>query len=652
MRSSLILILIVFINLSASAQNSNVPAVRVSFADLEMVNYQADTSAAAVTLAEWGYLDARNVTEGHFMLEYQAKIKILKKKGLSKADFAIPLYKNGNLEERWSNFEASTFNLENGALKEKKVTSKILFFDKSSRYHNTVKFAMPDVRVGTVIVVKYTIESPFLFTLRAWEFQDAFPKLRSELTTQIPGLYVYHTALRGFQKLKGQESEIEPDCVTGAFGKADCVRNRYVMEQVPAFDEEEYMTAKSNFLSAIYFELSEYYTTEGLVKVTKTWTDVEQELLLHDSFGKQLRKARGISDATLKKALSAETDPLAKAKLIYDFVAHHFVWDGVNSKYSLTDAKKAFDLGKGNVGDINLVLTGLLQTNELDAYPVILSTRSNGTVTELYPVMSEFDYVVAQVTIEGKKYLLDATEPYLPFGILPVRCLNGKGRIIGKDVSGWIGLKPIEKRKKVITADMKLTPEGTMTGDVVLQDFAYAGLDILEDLAQGSDAAALQKELKASWNGEITNYALERPTDASKPVTQRMTITLPTESQDASLVYFNPFIFERITKNPFTLTQRLYPVDYGVAPEVTVVFNLTLPPDLIVDEIPKNAALQLPLGGGRYLFNSTNQENKISITTSFVLSRPVYSSGEYKALKEFYERIIALEQSTVVLKRK
>jgi len=645
-------IIFIFTVFTAVAQDSNVPAVRVSYADLEMVNYPGDTSAAAVTLAEWGYLDARNVTEGRFILEYQAKIKILKKKGLAKADFDIPLYKSGNREERWLNFEASVYNLENGSIKEKKVTSKVLFFDKSSKYHNTVKFAMPDVRVGTVMVIKYSIESPFLFTLRAWEFQDVFPKVRSELTTQIPGLYVYHTSLRGFQKLKEQQSEIESDCVTGAFGKADCARNRYIMENIPAFDEEEYMTAKSNFLAAIYFELSEYHTTEGLVKVTKSWSDVEEELLLHDSFGKQIRKARNISDPELKKALAALSDPLTKAKVIYDFVAHHFVWDGVNSKYSLTDAKKAFDLGKGNVGDINLVLTGLMQANGLDAYPVILSTRSNGTVTELYPVMTEFDYVVAQVAIDGKNYLLDATEPYLPFGVLPVRCLNGKGRIIGKDVTGWIDLKPIEKRKKVITADMKLTHEGVITGEVVLQDYAYAGLDLLEELGQGSDAVALQAKLKESWNADISNYSLERPTDSSKPVTQRMTITLPTEGQEASVIYFNPFIFERITKNPFTLTERLYPVDYGVAPEVTVVFNLTLPPDLVVEEMPKNAALQLPLGGGRYLFNTSSQDNKISITTNMVLTKAVYGKGEYKALKEFYERIIALEQSTVVLKKK
>jgi hypothetical protein len=637
---------------SVFGQSTNVPAVRVSYPDLEMVAYPGDTSASAVTLAEWGYMDARNVTEGRFMLEYQSKIKILKRKGLAKADFAITLYKSGNREERWMNFEASIYNLENGSIREKKVTSGILMFDKSSKYHNTVKFALPDVRVGTVIVVKYSIESPFLFTLRPWEFQDEFPKLRSELTTQIPGLYVYHTALRGFQKLKSQESEIETDCVTGAFGKADCVKNRYVMENIPAFDEEEYMTTKSNFLSAIYFELSEYYTTEGLVKVTKAWQDVEAELLLHDSFGKQLRKARGISDPALKKALGAESDPLAKARIIYDFVAHHFSWDGVNSKYSLTDAKKAYELGKGNVGDINLVLTGLLQANELEAYPVILSTRSNGTVTELFPVLTEFDYVVAQVAIDGKNYLLDATEPYLPFGILPVRCLNGKGRIIGKDVTGWIDLKPIEKRKKVITADLTLLPEGRLSGEVVMQEYGYASLELLEELGSGSDASTHLKKLKSSSNAEITNYTLDRPVDASKPLTQRMTMSLPIEGQEASIVYFNPFLFERLTENPFKLNQRLYPVDYGVALEVTVVLNLTLPQDMAVDEMPQNAALQLPLGGGKYLFNTSVMENKISITTSMSLNKPVFSAGEYKALKDFYERIIALEQSTVVLKKK
>jgi hypothetical protein len=105
--------------------------------------------------------------------------------------------------------------------------------------------------------------------------------------------------------------------------------------------------------------------------------------------------------------------------------------------YSESGIKKAFDNKTGNVGDINLSLIAALKYANLDVEPMMLSTRDNGLVTEIYPVITEFDYVVAKLNIGDKVYLLDATDQYYPFGLVPVRCLNGKGRVMGNKESYW-----------------------------------------------------------------------------------------------------------------------------------------------------------------------------------------------------------------------
>lgn len=65
-----------------------------------------------------------------------------------------------------------------------------------------------------------------------------------------------------------------------------------------------------------------------------------------------------------------------------------------------------------------------------------------------------------------------------------------------------------------------------------------------------------------------------------------------------------------------------------------------------------NAAIGLPLNGGRYLFSLTNLSNKVSMTSIVNLTKTVYSPGEYAALRELYNRIVQLNQSQIVFKKR
>ena len=47
-----------------------------------------------------------------------------------------------------------------------------------------------------------------------------------------------------------------------------------------------------------------------------------------------------------------------------------------------------------------------------------------------FPVISDFNYLIVQATIDDKTYLLDATDNYLSFGEIPFRCLNSYGRLM------------------------------------------------------------------------------------------------------------------------------------------------------------------------------------------------------------------------------
>jgi hypothetical protein len=137
-----------------------------------------------------------------------------------------------------------------------------------------------------VLEVKYVLNSPFYFNFRPWEFQSDIPKVHSEYLALIPANYIYNISLKGYLSIKENVSAVVKDCFSPGGGRmADCSSMKFAMDDIPSFIDEEYMTAKVNFLSRLNFELSEVRRFDGRVdKITKEWKDVDQELRQHDDF--------------------------------------------------------------------------------------------------------------------------------------------------------------------------------------------------------------------------------------------------------------------------------------------------------------------------------------------------------------------------------
>lgn len=627
----------------------------VTFDELVMKGYPQDTSASAVVINEFGeaYIDSDG--ENNLLLEYHVRIKILSKEGLNQANFEILLRKGERGKETIRKVEAATYNLVESRIKETRMNKDQIFTSSANQYYDTYKFTLPEVVVGSVLEVRYILESPFIFNFWPWKFQSEIPKVKSEFWARIPGNYVYNMSLRGFLKLNKNESSIVKNCFTPGRYNAECALYKFLMNDVPAFKEEDYMTAKSNFISSINYELSEIRFFDGrLVKYTKTWKDVDKELNQDEDFGLQIKKGRNVWAGKVSEVAGSEQDPIKKAILVYNFVKGWFSWNEDYGKYSRAGLKKAFESRKGNIGDINLSLIAALQEAGLPANPVILSTREAGLPNQLYPIISEFNYVVACIQLGNEKVLLDATEPLLPFGVLPERCLNGKGRLIGKkeEESGWVDIVPREKQKQQILLSLKMDGQ-KFAGEMVVKSYGYEAFDKRREIISAGGTEKYKSELeKKSDEFMILEYAVENLQDLTEPIIEKFQVETTLESADPNTLYLNPFFVGRWKKNPFVSNQRLYPVDFGAPLETTFMLSLEYPETYEVDELPESAAMVLPQNGGKYLFNITNPENKISMTSVINLTKVVYSSVEYHSLKEFFNRIIDSHQSQIVFKKR
>ncbi len=638
---------------SCFAQGNGFPFGAVSSKELAMTNYAGDSLATALVLDEFGEVYF-NESTGHMVVEFHQKIKILKQEGVRYGNFKFTLRKNENNFERLVSVEGVTHFLSSGTVNRLELNKKDIFREENRDY-TKVSFTLPNVTVGAIVEVKYIFSSPFILVLYPWEFQTDTPKLRSEFWALIPANYVYNASLRGYLKLSTNETKVIRDCFSIGGGKADCSLLRFEMKEIPAFREEEFMTAKSNFLSQINFELSEIRYFDGRHdKVTKEWKDVEQELFEHQDFGNQIKKARNILDDKVKEISNGTDDPLQKAKLIFNWVKSHYTWNEYDGKYAEKGVKFALENSKGNVGDINLSLLGALQLAKLDAHPVILSTRSNGLPNSLYPVLSEFNYVIVQLQIGEQVYLLDATEPLAGFGLLPERCLNGTGRLLAKKDSREVQLISKAKEKSVTSLNISLKEDGTLAGTMRVISYDYKALEKRRQIQSFGKIENYSASLEREWSlHTVRNMSIENLGEHEKPLTETMEIEFNRDDlANVNRVYFNPFVVGRWTTNPFKLKERNFPVDFGTPQEETVLVVVEYPPDFTLDEMPKDVAMALPNKGGRFTFSCGNIGNKLNITYTLSLSKAIYEAQEYPYLKELFARIVQIRQTDLVLIKK
>jgi hypothetical protein len=249
-------------------------------------------------------------------------------------------------------------------------------------------------------------------------------------------------------------------------------------------------------------------------------------------------------------------------------------------------------------------------------------------------------------------YLLDATDRTLPMNILPERCLNGSGFMVSETEPKWIQIKPGFKSKTAVSGDLMMDGEGRLKGKM---SFVRDGYDAQamrkEYLAKGEEKYVKELAEKSFWELSKSQFENTRVMPDAVKETHEVVIGVQIQSS-GSTFYMNPLLCLREGENPFKSETREYPVDFGSPFERTYSCRITLPENLVVDELGKPKLLMLPGNAGKYMFNATQIGNVISVTSQLSINKGLFSQEEYSGLREFYNQVVAKQAEQIVLKKK
>lgn len=624
---------------------------RVTNFEMTMSEFAEDKEAEALVIYDLGeYRFATDYQKGfQLVMTRKTKIKILKQAGEKYANFDIQFYTGGDDWETVSEIKATTFNWDGNNLTKTELDPKGIFEEKVNDKIRLKKVALSNVKEGSVIEYSYTITTPYYFNMREWDFQKKIPVLHSELQYRAIPYYEYSYIMKGASRFDKMESEV--DNTDKRFRQLEYKEMVWTfgMNNLPAFRDEEFITSSKNHMVSMLFQISKIYNPHGGERaIMSTWPQLATDFSKDADFGGYIKNSAKEAKKILPTLDIEGKSQLEQAKIITKHVKSMYNWNRFYGKYATTKVSAFMKQKTGSAAEINLFLTGLLQAAGLDANGVAISTRENGAISKLHPFVNFFNYVIAEVNIDGKKYFLDATESLLDFDELPERCIHVEGLVAKPKVEEWIfteqkgeAVTDKEYTIKVDVENMKMNVDANYTASGYnAYRYRAAYLGKMDDLKK-----YMKEEISVDVNGDIkvTNYD-----ETDKPFSFNFAFESAIEGTGEKL-FINPFCNLAISENPFKQTKRTLPVDLIYFRGIKYKSVIEIPKGYVVESLPKSSKHNSPLFTFEY--SAKEVDGKIEVVSSYAYKKNVYPAQDYNRLKMTIGAIINHIAEMVVLKK-
>lgn len=644
---------------------------KVTLDELNEKVHPKDSSAAAAILFKKGEVRFEYSEDSGFdmFMVVKTKIKIYKKEGYDWANFQRQYYIGGNSKESVTFSKAYTYNVVDGKVEKTKLKSDGEFDQKLNEDWGLKKITMPNIKEGSIIEFEYSLKSPSIGTIDEWNFQTSIPVGYSEFTTYIPEYFVYNPILKGYITPKidkdGKQRTINyvytektvPGMGSGMPQRIntsmDFMENKttYSLSDISAMKDESFVNNINNYLCSVYHELSmTRYPNEPFKSYSTDWPSVVKTIYDSENFGGELAKT-GYFENDVDQLLKDVSSQAERVAIIFNYVKSKIKWDGYYSYYTRSGVRKAYKDMTGNVAEINLMLVAMLRYANVEANPVLVSTRSNGV--PFFPNRTAFNYVIAGIELENNVILLDATDKNSLPNILPIRDLNWNGRIIRKNgSSAEIDLMPNTISTDIINVMATISKDATVEGKVREQYFDYNGYnyrDRYADLARDNYLEKLEKRL----NGiEINEFTVTGTDELTKPVVESYSFKHSNLIEViGDKMYFSPLLFFKMDENPFKQDVREYPVDFAFPNEDRYLINITIPEGYVVESLPQSRSVPMSDDLVSFKYLVANTDNKIQVSVKFNINSSIIPPDYYGELKAMFNEIVKAENEKIVLKK-
>lgn len=551
------------------------------------------------------------------------RIKIYNSEGFEYSDYVIPF-------EKPFGIKATTYNLEDGKVVTTNFEKKNLLKEEISEGFFINKIAFPNVKVGSIIEIKYEVS--YISAYRIFT-QDFVPIRYLQVNIRRPTYGKLDIQQNPFVELPIKV--LRDPAITTVTGS-----------NIPALKNERMVSNIDNHRGQLIIEL---YSPSD---ITDTWTRVCYYLNKMEWFGEQLEKNNlKYFRKELKKSIQGIEDSLEIVKKIDRYLKDRIQWNNYYSTGS-ESIRQAYKDKAGSKGDINLMLTAMLQSLGFKAHPMLVSSKGKGWV--LYPRIKSFNSLLCAVWVEEELYLLDASLKYASFSQIPLSHANGNGLIVYDNNGSLLYPTFITKKSAknyIIQANLEAS-ELSFKGKTRKQLTYYYAKNFRESNKD-------KKEDYSSERVEDTDFLRIFNTEVKDIANPELPIMMSYEFQyDSGIevigdeIFVNPLLYLSLDENPFIENERLYPIDFEYPYVTNIKINLQLPSDYEVLELPEERYFVLRDGIGSLHFNVLSKANTIQVSLDLKINKQLVDPEYYDGIKQLFVELTNISKSRIVLSKK
>lgn len=576
------------------------------------------------------------------------RILIKNEKGLRYATIQLDLYRKSLKDsERIDKLKGYTYNLVDGKIQKESLKKSAVFKEDLSENYFRKAFVMPNVQVGSIIEYEYTIDSS-TYAIDDVIIQEQVPVNLLDFKLNPRYDANYNILLNPRSDYLSQLTEQGSKKSLLILDKDNDVR--LLLENVPAFKSEPMAGEESIYIAKMILELKEILRDSNYSELlSNDWYEVSVRVLKKYNLQEALTKEDFFkNDFNERQRLgSSEEEQLQE---VLNFLKTKVVWNGRYGKYPTDGFKEIYQKGDGNAADINLLLVLLLRSMDIDANPVLVSTKNNGTPTN--PTLDGFNYVVVEAAMpSGNKYLLDGTEKYASPNVLPVRALNWQGRVI-KDLlnSYWTDLMPKYASKELTQINVAIGND--LKVDAILKKrltkhSAYNLRNRLEFVDEDKYREVLSKNKSGL---DISNVVISEKENVLAPLEYTYNFNFRDGVETiGDKLYISPLFHEATSINPFILDERKLPIDFSFPVSYKYTVLIKLPEGYEVMSLPKNLSTTFNDNKCSYSYVLEQVDNAIRLSSTLDITQSIILPEEYKLFKEFFAAMVDKELEKIVL---
>jgi hypothetical protein len=301
---------------------------------------------------------------------------------------------------------------------------------------------------------------------------------------------------------------------------------------------------------------------------------------------------------------------------------------------------------------LNLLFVILLNRLGISAQPVLLSTRSNGKINPLNPLVQNFNNTIVHTKLKGKRIFMDVTDPFSTPNFLPYRCLNKKYCVLGKDTTHVIENTP-PKSVSFVMIDAEIDSLGAISnGTYNYSSSGYFASLLRENLKDNKEEGVYSSCKKNNPDFAVNNFKIENADKMFENIKLSFGFSSLESNLNSDKVIISPLLSEQMRKHSFKEKERIYPIDFGYPEEVIVIAKYRIPESYSISKLPKDYIINLPNNGGKFSYLTEVENNVIQVKSQILINKSFYKSEEYKTLKELHDMVLNAHAEQIVLKRK